>query len=386
MKKILLVVATFFVAVTSFAQAQSTQQAVFRCFLQEGLGELYVQNKEGIFEFHGSTVIFAGNLAKGPKTTADDGASPWGRYTTGKTFIYKDGLPGVYVNYPNEQQVQMGYTGDNILIHGGRSSIGCISIQDTSFLEKVVRLMAYKKGSVQVFPSRMRAGETATWKKIFPEHRLLIDSLQILYSEFEDKIHGACDSDQSSCLVNINFHWNLFSKKYDLTRSEDGLVTIDSLLAKLAPFIKTEKIMQPFEASEISTGSTRKPIEQGSCISSSVLFDSIRIEKDSKLLVALDRIPNGYHVWINCGTVEGLAFKKQFSSLIGSESSDRIVLVYPDREEYLYSNSIEPSKRFEEGIILEGDYPQVIKLLTKNEERIFVRSAGEKGLFLPVRL
>lgn len=386
MKKILLVVATFFVAVTSFAQAQPMQRAVFRCFLQEGVGELYVQNKQGVFEFLGSTVIFTGNLAKGPKTTADDGATPWGRYTTGRTFIYKDGLPGVYVNYPNEQQIKMGYTGDNILIHGGRSSIGCISIQDTSFLEKVVRVMAYKKGSVEVFPSRMRTGEVASWKKVFPEYAPLIDSLQVLYSEFENKICGVCDSGSTTCLVNVNFHWNSFSKKYELARSENGLVAVDDLLKKLAPYIKTDKILEAFEVSEISTAATRQPIEQGSCSSRSVLFDSIRIEKNNKLLVALDKIPNGYHVWINCGTVEGLVFKKQFTDLIGSELSEQIVLVYPDREEYLYSKSVEPSKQFEEGIILEGDYPQVIKLRLQNRERIFVRSSGEKGLFLPVRL
>lgn len=384
MKKTIILVATFFVAVTIFAQAQSTQ-AVFRCFLQEGIGELYIE-KEGVFEFQGSTVIFTGNLAKGPKTTTNDGATPWGRYTTGKTFIYKDGLPGAYVNYPNEQQVLMGYTGDNILIHGGRSSIGCISIIDTSFLENLITTIAFKSCVVEIFPSRMGVVRADLWRKVFPEHRSMIDTLQVLYSEFENKIHGTCDVCSDPVSVTVDFNWSSFSKKYDLARSENGLVVIDSLFGKIAPYIKAEKIVQPFEASDISTSSTRKPIEQGSCVSHAVLFDSIRIEKDNKLLIALDKIPNGYHVWINCGTVEGLAFKKQFTTLIGNELSDQIVLVYPDREEYLYSSSIEPSKRFEEGILLEGDYPQVIKLLSKNEERIFVRSAGEKGLFLPVRL
>ncbi len=160
-----------------------------RIFKEPGVLELWVGSGER-FELYRTYPIlrFSGEL--GPKTAEGDHQSPEGCYriTAERLHPWSRYHLAFHLDYPNAIERARGWTGSALMIHGGKSSVGCYAMGDGGIEELYVvveaALAAGQEGvSVHAFPFPLTDEELGRrgdhpWREFW-------GNLQPVYEEFE---------------------------------------------------------------------------------------------------------------------------------------------------------------------------------------------------------
>lgn len=368
------IIFTFF----SLVAAAAPHRYIFRCILDEGIGELY-QFTGYKYEKVGAYPIYCGDIS-GPKREEGDYKTPWGRYEISNTFSYKN-LPAVLVKYPNAYDRSVGSTGGRILIHGGRSSVGCVSVQDEAFLREKLPLIA-RNGEIQIFPSRMTSEKSNLWKELLPNEAELIDQLQSLYASIE-----TCGTGQSlifSVKIELKKDHEVFGLEKDSYDFTSG--SIQEVADSLKKLIAVDSALWS-HTGDVENQATRFSGAQIGFKSSWVPFEKIEVSMAGKSIASLVKTKEGFALHANIGAPEGVFLVREISKMKEKKSIlGNPVVVYVGTRRYVSQQDDLPfefnaSEKYFQGVII-PDFNTDIKIVTVLGETKVSRASGESGLYV----
>ncbi len=150
------------VALMERADMERTAPILVRIFKEDGVLEVWKQDRSGRFQPLRSYRIcrFSGGL--GPKKAFGDHQAPEGFYDVGPGQMNPHSREYLAFNigYPNVYDRSFGRTGDSLMVHGGCRSVGCYAMTDTQ-MDEIYGLAheAFAAGQgriqVQAYPFRM---------------------------------------------------------------------------------------------------------------------------------------------------------------------------------------------------------------------------------------
>lgn len=356
-------------------ESKKHSKVVLECFLQEGKAELLMQSSNGTWATLATANIFSGDFSGGQKYSEGDMRTPWGVYPLGHVITYKD-APAVIVGYPTKEQESLGATGSDILVHTGRSSRGCISTQDDNFLRLLTQTVFLAgNAEIHIFPAHMSGKNMMYLKYLFPEEN--VDSLQVTYEIFK----GIRTLKEESASVTIAYFASNFSKNYYYANDAEysGDLLHQNTQKFLRDFLSPDTLMNTsFWDSQM--GTTRNAMMSYYFNQENVLFDSMTVSKNNAEIASIKKTRDGF-VGTSQTCLEGLVFKRQLESLAKVKVESSFVLHSIDEKKHLNPVDFEEPKFFK-GVIIKEDQSKA--LLITYENKLFVRAAGEQGLFVPV--
>lgn len=175
------------------ADAALGDPVFIRIFKESSEFELWVQPRgEGKFTLARQWPVARWSGKLGPKLMEGDGQAPEGFYYTNRSSLNPNSSYHLSfnINFPNDYDRSLGRTGTFIMVHGGRSSIGCFAMTDP-VIEVIYATVeaALDNGQdtvpVHVFPFRMTPQRVAEipdddqWKTFW------LDELLPEYQRFE---------------------------------------------------------------------------------------------------------------------------------------------------------------------------------------------------------
>lgn len=349
-------------------------KVILECFLQEGKAELLMQSSNGTWATLATTDIFSGDFSGGQKYSEGDMRTPWGVYPLDHVITYKD-APAVIVGYPTKEQESLGATGSDILVHTGRSSRGCISTQDDNFLRLLTQTVFLAgNAEIHIFPAHMSGKNMMYLKYLFPEEN--VDSLQVTYEIFK----GIRTLKEESASVTIAYFASNFSKNYYYANDAEysGDLLHQNTQKFLRDFLSPDTLMNTsFWDSQM--GTTRNAMMSYYFNQENVLFDSMTVSKNNAEIASIKKTRDGF-VGTSQTSLEGLVIKKRLEDLVKVKSESSFVLHTQDEKKHLDLIDLEEPKFFK-GILVKEPTKA---LLVTYENKLFVRAAGEQGLFVPV--
>lgn len=135
-----------------------------RIFKEEGLLEVWASSKKsGPYTMINCYRISGSSGVLGPKREEGDKQVPEGFYYVNRFNPMSKFYLSLGINYPNESDLILGVRdriGENIFIHGGNKTIGCIPITDESIKEVyILAVESVSQGQdkipVHIFPRRL---------------------------------------------------------------------------------------------------------------------------------------------------------------------------------------------------------------------------------------
>ncbi len=364
---------------SSTANAATTpHRYIFRCILDEGVGELY-QFTGYRYEKIGAYPIYCGDIS-GPKRQKNDFRSPWGKYSLRNVISY-NGYPACYVNYPNQYDRTKNATGSGIMVHGGKSSVGCISVQSAEFLKTKLAALA-ANGEIHIFPSRMTAEKIVLWKKLLPGEIELIDQLLALYA-----VIGDCRNEEKHIfslkveMVDDPEVFGFEKKQYEfLAGSADGVIDY------LKDFITKDSVLWDHVGDD-NRGYTRFSLRQTGCASKWVPFKKIEIFLSGVSFAVFTRTSTGFAMSVNVGTPEGLLLIREVQGMYERRSIfGNPVVVYVGERRYVSPQNELPFNfsapvKYEKGAVIMGNNSE-IRIVSVSGETRLSRAAGENGWYV----
>ncbi|CDH34382.1 L,D-transpeptidase family protein [Xenorhabdus bovienii] len=131
-------------------------------FKEEKVLELYTKDNTGHYQLAQSYPIcnYSGGL--GPKTLTGDFKSPEGFYHVSLKQLKPNSryYRAINLGFPNEFDKFRGYSGNNLMIHGGCKSIGCYAMTDR-YIDEIYRYaesaISYGQDEIKIniYPFRM---------------------------------------------------------------------------------------------------------------------------------------------------------------------------------------------------------------------------------------
>ena len=167
---------------------------LLRAFKLEEELQVWVKSNDNLAFQHWKTYNFCKNSGTlGPKRKEGDRQIPEGFYHIDRFNPKSKYHLSLGINYPNPADLIKGdprQPGSNIFIHGGCSTIGCITIGDNNIEELYVLAEAAKNQgqhriAVQIFPAKLEGPQMTNICKEHPEHTAFWQSLQLGYTLFE---------------------------------------------------------------------------------------------------------------------------------------------------------------------------------------------------------
>jgi len=164
-----------------------------RIFKESSELELWVQPGgagEFVLALQWPIARWSGTL--GPKLMEGDGQAPEGFYYTNRSSLNPNSSYHLSfnINFPNAYDRSLGRTGTFIMVHGGRSSIGCFAMTDP-VIEVIYATVeaALQNGQdtvpIHVFPFRMTSERIAEIAAEDPWKSFWLDELLPEYLRFE---------------------------------------------------------------------------------------------------------------------------------------------------------------------------------------------------------
>lgn len=141
---------------------------LFRVFKEEGQLEVWKEDRSGRYRLLRTYEIckFSGKL--GPKKREGDRQAPEGFYAvkTASLNPYSRNHLAFNIGFPNALDRSLGYTGTNLMVHGGCNSVGCYamthkSIEEIYALAREPLLAGQTSILFQAFPFRMTEANMA---------------------------------------------------------------------------------------------------------------------------------------------------------------------------------------------------------------------------------
>lgn len=357
-------------------ESGKSAKLVLECFLQEGQAELIMQSSDGTFVSVATTRIYTGDFSQGQKTSEGDMRTPIGVYPMDKAMVY-NGAPAVSVGYPTQQQAIMGYTGGDILVHIGRSSRGCISTTDNNFLRLLNQtVFLCSNAEIRIFPAHMTDKNTEYLRFLFPQENF--DDLKNVYRKFE----AIRTLKQQETTVAISFFTSSFAKNYHYANDSNhsGYLLDSQVRDACKQFLFPDSVkVNSLSWWDTRTGNTRNAMFAFACNQKNVFFDSITICKQGVVVVSIKKTKDGFVVTAHT-TLESLVLKKNIEDYLLQGSADSSYVLHTSREKKIIEEVKNP--RFFNGVIVDGTSNSEL-LITMNN-RVYLRAAGEKGLFVPI--
>ena len=164
-----------------------------RIFKESSELELWVQPEgAATFELAATWAVARWSGELGPKQQEGDRQAPEGFYYTDSGSLNPNSSYHLSfnINYPNAYDRSLGRTGSWIMVHGGKSSIGCFAMTDP-VIEVIYGAVeeALKNGQeavpVHVFPFRMTEERLADVAEDHPWRAFWLDELLPEYQRFE---------------------------------------------------------------------------------------------------------------------------------------------------------------------------------------------------------
>lgn len=394
------------------AKTNSEDSKLVTCYLDEGVAEIFLKTATG-FEKIESGRIFTGTLAGGPKRSEGDMRSPWGIYRAVSTIQYAS-YKAVLLNYPNEYDRSLGATGGEILVHAWRSSVGCISISDLKFLDKVLEVLG-SGGAIHIYPSRMTLSKLKIWKDIIPHEGELLENL---FSDYHQIISQNDENEIQRLTAYVKWQGEPESWGLGAFPKAQFSGEIDNFIPMLRAYgIGFDSITSalPYDSKD---GNGRWCMSQiwtqlGPDQKLPIDTISLGLESSGNLIVFGRKIKNKIVWTVNTGTVEGCYFVKHMRELQGARPpKDAPTVVYVDGKERLVASMNQlpfvinkselwnPEKGLnivatnppvpetdEEGYPIESDellFPLRITFVQYGERMEYGRAAGESNLYVPV--
>jgi murein L,D-transpeptidase YafK len=185
--------------------AMPSSPVLIRIFKQSHELELWRMIDDGSYALVKTYSICAFSGDIGPKNKKGDRQAPEGFYSIGPSQLNYNSIRFLSLNtgYPNIFDRQHGYTGSDLMIHGGCDSAGCYAIEDVPAQEVFTAVRDALKAKqhavqLQIYPFRMN-----TWNMYLNsvnKHIAFWRQLKIGYDKFE--------------LTNRELNVNVINKKY----------------------------------------------------------------------------------------------------------------------------------------------------------------------------
>lgn len=165
-----------------------------RAFKKEEILEVWIKSKTETKYRKLETYDFCKTSGVlGPKRKEGDRQIPEGFYLISHYNPKSNFLLSLKVNYPNKADKILSDSttpGNDIYIHGGCQTVGCIPITDDKIQEVyLLSVLAKQEGKsipIHIFPFKMTEKNLNKNLKTFPEHQTLWDSLKIGFDFFEN--------------------------------------------------------------------------------------------------------------------------------------------------------------------------------------------------------
>lgn len=185
------------VAPGELSQVEATlgDPVFLRIFKESSELELWVQpHGEGEFVLARQWPIARWSGTLGPKLKEGDGQAPEGFYYTNRSSLNPNSSYHLSfnINFPNAYDRSLGRTGSFIMVHGGRSSIGCFAMTDPVIeviYATVEAALDHGQDSVpiHVFPFRMTQERVAEIADDEPWKAFWMEELLPEYQRFESE-------------------------------------------------------------------------------------------------------------------------------------------------------------------------------------------------------
>lgn len=165
---------------------------LIRVFKQEALLELWVKDNYGKYILYNEYKVYAMSGALGPKRQQGDAQVPEGFYHIQEFNPFSNYHLSLGINYPNQSDMLLSSAekkGNNIFIHGGKASAGCVAmsnyyIEDIYMAAVKAQTQGQEKIPVHIFPFKMtpinmeyyrgyaaQKGLTAFWSNLLEGYR-----------------------------------------------------------------------------------------------------------------------------------------------------------------------------------------------------------------------
>lgn len=165
-----------------------------RAFKSEAELEVWAGDDDGALRLLATYPFTATSGGPGPKRREGDRQIPEGCYRVTIFNAQSNFYLSLGLDYPNaSDQVRSDRErpGDEIYIHGGAKTIGCIALGDPAIEELfLLALDVHGRGGpgipVHIFPGRMRGETWAALEARHPEHQAFWAELQVIHDAFEE--------------------------------------------------------------------------------------------------------------------------------------------------------------------------------------------------------
>ncbi len=136
---------------------------LIRVFKQEAMLELWVKDNNGKYVLFNEYKVYAMSGALGPKRQQGDAQVPEGFYYIKEFNPFSNYHLSLGISYPNQSDILLSNAekkGNNIFIHGGKASAGCVAmsnyyIEDIYMAAVKAQTQGQEKIPVHIFPFKM---------------------------------------------------------------------------------------------------------------------------------------------------------------------------------------------------------------------------------------